>query len=54
MRDFLKNNWQGYLLTRKCVADGGKTGELKAYIRENSVQIKFVAISEFGGISGAV
>jgi len=34
---------------RNCVADGGTTGELKAlYTRK----IPFVAISEFGGISG--
>ena len=32
---------------------GGTTGELKVlYKRNNSVQSKFVAISEFGGISG--
>jgi len=35
------------------VVNGGTTGELMAlYKRKNSVQSKFVAISEFGGISG--
>ena len=34
------------------MADGGTTVELMALYKKNSVKSKFVAISEFGGISG--
>ena len=34
------------------MANGGTTGELKALYKRKSVQSPFVAISEFGGISG--